>query len=216
MNYLVIDLEMCNVPKHYRSSRYPYNNEIIQIGAVLLDENFEIIESMNQYVKPVYGVLDYFISSFTGIEKQEVKNAPELKEVLLQMMDWLGEREYQIFQWSNTDYYQLKHEVCSKNLLDEKIERFMEPVRWVDYQKIFGNRFGFSRAVSLEDALKCCEIEVEGRLHDGLADAVNTGKLIRWLESNPEFEIEEIEEVPREEERLNYSLGNLLAAFQFD
>ena len=38
MNYLVIDLEMCNVPRDYRSRSYKYANETIQIGAVLLDE----------------------------------------------------------------------------------------------------------------------------------------------------------------------------------
>ena len=44
MNYLVIDLEMCKVPKHYRSNRYKYANEIIQVGAVLLEEKYEIIK----------------------------------------------------------------------------------------------------------------------------------------------------------------------------
>ena len=38
MNYLVIDLEMCKVPKHYRSKKYKYANEIIQVGAVSLGE----------------------------------------------------------------------------------------------------------------------------------------------------------------------------------
>lgn len=39
MNYLVIDLEMCRVKKFYRKT-YKYASEIIQIGAVLLDEGF--------------------------------------------------------------------------------------------------------------------------------------------------------------------------------
>ena len=38
MNYLVIDLEMCKVPKNYREKNYKYASEIIQVGAVLLDE----------------------------------------------------------------------------------------------------------------------------------------------------------------------------------
>ena len=36
MNYVVIDLEMCKVPKLYRRN-YKHANETIQIGAVLLD-----------------------------------------------------------------------------------------------------------------------------------------------------------------------------------
>ena len=31
MNHLVIDLEMCKVPRDYRSKRYKYANETIQI-----------------------------------------------------------------------------------------------------------------------------------------------------------------------------------------
>ena len=50
MNYLVIDLEMCKVPKHYRTPKYKYANEIIQVGAVLLNEDYDRIASINQYV----------------------------------------------------------------------------------------------------------------------------------------------------------------------
>ena len=50
MFHLVLDLEMCRVPKHYRSKAYKYANEIIQIGAVLLDEEFEIIGKLNQLI----------------------------------------------------------------------------------------------------------------------------------------------------------------------
>jgi len=36
MNYVVIDLEMCKVPKMYRNKIYKYATEIIEIGTVLL------------------------------------------------------------------------------------------------------------------------------------------------------------------------------------
>ena len=55
MNYLVIDLEMCNVPRDYRSRSYKYANETIQIGAVLLDEEFKRIGTLSQYVHPQGG-----------------------------------------------------------------------------------------------------------------------------------------------------------------
>ena len=58
MNYLVIDLEMCNVPRDYRSRSYKYANETIQIGAVLLDEEFKRIGTLSQYVRSVYSESD--------------------------------------------------------------------------------------------------------------------------------------------------------------
>ena len=48
MFYLVIDLEMCKVPRNYRSRSYKYANETIQIGAVLLDEEFKRIGTLSQ------------------------------------------------------------------------------------------------------------------------------------------------------------------------
>lgn len=36
MFYLVIDLEMCRVPRDYRNKAYHYAYETIQIGVVLL------------------------------------------------------------------------------------------------------------------------------------------------------------------------------------
>ena len=60
MNYLVIDLEMCRVSK-LCCKRYKYANETIQIGAVLLDENFTRIASLCQYVNPEYKLVEYIM-----------------------------------------------------------------------------------------------------------------------------------------------------------
>ena len=54
MNYVVIDLEMCKVPKMYRNKMYKYATEIIEIGTVLLDEDFRQIATLRQYVHPEY------------------------------------------------------------------------------------------------------------------------------------------------------------------
>lgn len=86
MNYLVIDLEMCNVPRDYRSRSYKYANETIQIGAVLLDEEFKRIGTLSQYVHPEHGVIDPFIQNLTGIRNSQVKKAPRIEEALLHMI----------------------------------------------------------------------------------------------------------------------------------
>ena len=212
MNYLVIDLEMCKVPKHYRNKKYKYANEIIQMGAVLLDEEYEVIGRINQYVHPEYGVIDHFISNLTGIQNCQVKHAPCLKEVLLHMVDWLGDREYKVYAWSDSDYSQLQHEILCKDIVDEKIESFMDSARWIDYQEVFGKRFDFTRAVSLEEALMYCDLDTEGRLHDGLDDALNTAKLIKTLELHKEFVFCKYDiDYKSESEPLNYCIGDLFS-----
>lgn len=111
MNYLVIDLEMCNVPRDYRSRSYKYANETIQIGAVLLDEEFKRIGTLSQYVHPEHGVIDPFIQNLTGIRNSQVKKAPRIEEALLHMIDWIGDREYKVYAWSGSDRAQLLHEI---------------------------------------------------------------------------------------------------------
>jgi inhibitor of KinA sporulation pathway (predicted exonuclease) len=48
----VVDFEMCDVPKGVLRQRYNHGCEIIEIGAVLLDEKFNIVDSFKSYVSP--------------------------------------------------------------------------------------------------------------------------------------------------------------------
>ena len=170
MNYLVIDLEMCKVPRDYRSKRYKYANETIQIGAVLLEEEFKRIGTLSQFVHPEHGVIDYFIENLTGIKNVQVKHAPRLQEALLHMLNWIGDREYKVYAWSGSDRAQILHEIKAKN--------------------------------------------IEGRFHDGLNDAVNTGLLIEKLELNPDYQLVSYEMPEKPSEHLSSSLGELFAGME--
>ena len=141
MFHLVIDLEMCKVPRDYRSKSYRYAYETIQISAVLLDDSFKRIGTLCQYVHPEHHVIDYFIENLTGIKNSQVKKAPKLEEVLIHMIDWLGERDYKIYAWSESDRDQLLHEIKAKEMTDERIQEFMKAEKWVDYQEVFTKRF---------------------------------------------------------------------------
>ena len=214
MNYLVIDLEMCNVPRDYRSRSYKYANETIQIGAVLLDEEFKRIGTLSQYVHPEHGVIDPFIQNLTGIRNSQVKKAPRIEETLLHMIDWLGDREYKVYAWSGSDRAQLLHEIKAKKICDERILDFVCEERWIDYQDVFVKRFGIERKIGLEEALGKAEIEPEGRLHDGLDDAVNTGYLIEKLAMNPEYKLVSYEMQEKEGGHLSYTLGELFTGLE--
>ena len=216
MNYLVIDLEMCKVPRDYRSKRYKYANETIQIGAVLLDEEFKRIGTLSQFVHPEHGVIDYFIENLTGIKNSQVKKAPKLDEALIHMIDWLGERDYKIYAWSESDRNQLLHEIKAKNMTDERIYAFMKAENWIDYQDVFTKRFELSRQLSLEEALGRAEIEPEGKFHDGLDDAVNTAYLIEKLELNPEYQLVSYEMPDKPSERLCSTLGEFFTGLDLN
>ena len=76
----------------YTGAGYKYKHEIIQIGGVLLGENYEPIATICQYVHPEYGVLDNFISKMTGIHNDQIKHAPVIQEALQRLLDWIGDR----------------------------------------------------------------------------------------------------------------------------
>lgn len=211
MFYLVIDLEMCKVPRDYRSKSYKYATETIQIGAVLLDEEFKRIGTLCQYVHPEYGVIDYFIEHLTGIRNSQVKKAPKLQEALVHMIDWIGEREYKVYAWSESDRNQIQRELKAKKIDNVKINTFMDESKWIDYQEVFTKRFGLLRQISLEEALGRAGIEPEGNFHDGLDDAVNTGYLIEKLELNPDYQLVSYEMPEKETEHLSCTLGELFS-----
>lgn len=215
MFHLVVDLEMCNVPKIYRRNSYNYSKEIIQIGAVLLDDEFKRVATLTQYVHPEYGVIDHFIENLTGIKNSQVKNAPLLQDALIAMLNWIGDREYQVYAWSETDRNQILHELKAKKIDDERIVAFTECEKWIDYQSVFMERFGIGRQISLEEALNRTEIEPEGRFHDGLVDAINTGYLIEKLELNPGYQLVSYEVEEKETRPLSSTLGEFFSNLNF-
>ena len=208
---VVIDIEMCVVQKEYQWKDYPYEHEIIQIGAVMMDEGYEITDEFSTYVCPQYGRIDHFIQELTGIGDKEIMEAPSLEEALDHMISWLSGYEVTFYSWSRTDYVQITREIQTKGMDEEKLAVLLDKEHWVDYQQTAGKRFGKPWRMSLEDALMFAEVEPEGKQHDGLVDAKNTARLIAKMEKNPEsrFLQDRLEE-EKTGEPLGTSLGNLL------
>ena len=75
-----------------------------------------------------------------------------------------------------------------------------------------GTRYKLGREYSLEEALIRADIRPEGRFHDGLDDAVNTGKLIQKLELGVELTAGYVP--PVSDAPLSCSFGDLLAKMQ--
>ena len=139
-----------------------------------------------------------------------MKDAETLEEVIHTMLEWIGNREYKVYAWSDSDFMQLYREIQCKEIQGNDIEAFMYPERWVDYQQVFGNRYGYKDCIALEEALDLCEIDLEGRQHDGLCDAYNTAKLIAKLELDSEYKITKDRYV-KESEPLSTCLGDMFA-----
>ncbi|MBR3642403.1 MAG: exonuclease domain-containing protein [Parasporobacterium sp.] len=212
---VVIDVEMCGVNGEYTD--YPYKNEIIQIGAVKMDDQFEILDDFSTFVCPRYGKITCFIEKLTGITQRDVNDAPDLSVALKKMRSWIGDCDVIFYAWSGVDQSQIRKEIIVKKLNEAEMDIFLDKNRWEDYQKTVGDRFKIKKKLNLKEALDLTDLDLTGRLHDGLFDSYNTAQLISKLELHPEFQpvMEKLRIADgMESPKLSISLGNLLAGIE--
>ncbi|MCR4738684.1 MAG: exonuclease domain-containing protein [Lachnospiraceae bacterium] len=209
--YVVIDLEMCKVPKHKKTAVYSWSQETIQIGAVLLNEKFEIVDGFSTFVSPEFGYIDSEIGRLTGISNKDVLGAPEMPEALKVFTDWIPEGDVRMVSWSMSDASQLRHELTGKCIENRRMEELLE--QWTDCQAVFSERLSNNRRHNLEEALIIADIRQEGELHDGLWDAFNTALLFAKLETEPELKLNDFFAEARKEEveHLSSSLAGLFS-----
>lgn len=214
MHYAVIDEEFCNVVPGARSSRYTLTNELIQIGVVLLDENYNEVGQFNEYIKPEHGHVSGFIRNLTGITSYTVSLVDTLDKVLERFKDWLPEDAVMV-SWSTSDLHQLRREIAEKGIEAAWLEPKYDT--WIDCQKIFSQKIEADKQYSLEEALNMSDVYAEGDYHDGLSDAVNTAKLFRKIRTEKEFKTSEKYLKAKEPQgEVTFSLGDLISKLKIE
>lgn len=212
MRYVVLDLEMCGVPKARRRKEYHWATEIIEIGAVLLDENYDVIDSYKSYVKPDIGIIDNNIEMLTGIRKNMVQNAPGIRKVLENFAGWFPD-DVQFVTWSENDEIQIKREIEAKHLEFEGKDKYYG--EWYDCQKTFSEIMNDTKPYKLEEALNLSDVDYDIHLHDGLVDAANTALLFKKMKTEKEYKFNTYYiESKKEPEMLTSTLGELLGGIK--
>ena len=218
MKHIVVDLEMNNI-RCRSEARKICTNEIIEIGASMLDENLWEIGKFQLYVKPEYNdVIVPKISRLTGITNEMVANAPTFSVAFRQFTNWCLsiKDDVMIYAWSNTDYSQVMKEIQLKKYKLSEEEHDLLDHGWTDFQNEFDIHLGFERQISLKLALDMAGIDFNGRQHDALDDARNTAKLLRVFKDEELFDqtLRKIEEVMKPSS-LENTLGNLIDLSMF-
>lgn len=115
MHYIVVDLEW-NQPLSHRSSAFRKVGdrlmfEVIQIGAVKLDEELRMLGSFNRLITPEhYMKLHPRIRRITGITQEDLSDAPPFAEAYAQFLSWCGE-DIAVLTWGGDDISVLKQNV---------------------------------------------------------------------------------------------------------
>lgn len=181
--YAVVDLEMCSVPKQIKKSTCPYRNELIQIGAVLLDESYRIIDTFVTFVAPRFGVIDKFIHDLTGISQEDLVGAPDIQDALELFLVWLPE-DATIVSWSRSDENQIRKETEHKGIEIPELQKYLDS--WTDCQDTFSRLMDAPKVYRLSEALIIADIDLQDGAHDALVDARNTALLFAKMEREGE------------------------------
>lgn len=181
MNYIVFDLEwnQCPYGKGQENERIPF--EIIEIGAVKLNSERQIIDQYQILIQPrVYKKLHHRTREIIQMDMKllEREGIPFYRAVK-EFLKWCGE-DALFCSWGNSDLLELQRNMKYYGIL----QLLKGPIRYLDVQKLFSidREDGDSRR-SLEYAVDVLEIEKQQEFHRALADSWYTAKVLMRLRS---------------------------------
>jgi len=181
--HIILDFEFNPINKKYGEERLIAHNEIIQIGAVMLDENYKMISSFSVNVKPKYN--DHIVkkvAKLTGITDADVENAPHFEEALQMLVYWIGaDDNVHVYSWSLSDLDQLEDECYLKNI---HFPGCFE--NWVDFQREFGELIHYNQQMSLKNAVAAVGTRFVPT-HSALSDALATAELLALAADKENF-----------------------------
>ena len=184
MIHIVVDLEMNPVRQSLKEIRKYLPDEVIEIGAVKLDDNFNQTDEFQCYVRPEHSKITRHIQKLTGITDELLEDKNLFAVEFKNFMDWIGTDEVTIYSWSNSDINQLKSECAFK--LNDFDTQWLED-HWVDLQKEFDDRIGLQNNLALSHAVGAMNKNFKGTQHTALADAINTAEILRLMQDEEKF-----------------------------
>ena len=177
--HIILDFEMNPVPKKSSSVRQCLCREIVEIGAVKLNERYEEVDRFNCFVKPQHSTdVAAYITKLTGIRNSDVQQAISFEEAVVALRQWIGGDATRIYSWSACDLIQLRTECDYKGILFPDNMR-----RWVDFQPLYPRFMGIDQRkplMSLCEAAEWYGVTMDTKkAHRALYDAEITANLVK-------------------------------------
>lgn len=185
MNYVILDMEWDSA---YHKLHKRFVNQILQIGAVKLDENFNIIDIFDVTVKsPISKRVSRRFTELTGITKEMMLDGISLSNAVKKYNDWLGDDTVTI-TWSNSDLYTIAEN--EKYLLDGqkfKLDKYLDLQVFIQGElRLLGHEI--KSQISLGGAAELLGITTENYdLHTAKDDSLLCAALLKRHFSEPAF-----------------------------
>ena len=186
MQYVILDLEWNTA---FSRKRQCYVNEIIEFGAVRLNEDLEVTDSFSSLVRPlIQKKLNSRVKKMTSISNTDVKEAENYDTVLHAFTDWVGDpSDVVIMSWGDMDL---------RTLIDNNRYYYNDPVipfvqSYVDLQAYFmqEKELPKSQQIGLSHAAELIETDPdEFTHHRALGDSELSAVLFRAIYNEQTFE----------------------------
>lgn len=178
MNYIVFDLEwnQSDTGEEENAALLPF--EIIEIGAVKLNNDKSLSDRFEQLVRPqVYKKMHYVTQRLIRLQMEELEKGIPFQEAVSDFLDWCGE-ECVFCSWGPSDLT-----VLQRNMRYYHIPPLGRgPIAFYDVQKLFSLTYGNKKSrYSLEYAVDFLGIEKDIPFHRAYSDAYYTAKVFRAI-----------------------------------
>lgn len=158
---LFLDLEMT-----LQRSRYEIE-EIIQIGAILVDQNDRVIFTYNQFIRPT--LIDNVSNktlAFLNIENHQIKNGIPYKQFYEDFKTIILRYKPAVVVWGNNDKYSL-----DKSYTINKVSPIFVEADFINMQQVLKKFYNFNNELGLFTTAKIYEIDCGDQLHNAYDDA---------------------------------------------
>ncbi len=178
MNYILLDLEWNDA---YSTKLHCFVNEIVEFGAVKLDENFNEVDRFSKIVRSsLTKRLSSRFRQLTGMTNEQMQSGVAFKDALNMYKEWAGDDTITL-TWSNSDLYTLYHN-CSNFTEDAKhacIGKYVDLQRYFQFELARMGK-GQKNQISLSNAAALFDIEVaDESLHHALDDSYLAAAILR-------------------------------------
>ncbi|SCI73366.1 sporulation inhibitor KapD [uncultured Clostridium sp.] len=178
MNYIIFDLEFNQQHPDIKNDQKPeLMFEIIQIGAVKLDNNFNTISTFNSFVKPtVHKILHPYVEELTNITYEQINTSKVFIDVYEDFINFIGDHESTLVLWGVNDIKEL-----IKNAHYYKLSSDAIPKKYIDIQCYLSKALKYSKGkkIGLKTAIEYLEISIDSEFHDAFNDAYYTTEVFK-------------------------------------
>lgn len=101
MQYVIVDLEWNG---SYSKKAHGYFNEIIEVGAVKVNDRLQIVDQFEAQIRPVVSKkLSEIVTDLTNITPEDLEDGTTFAKMMRQFAAFVGDKPTAVLTWSTTD-----------------------------------------------------------------------------------------------------------------